>query len=202
MGGAPPSSAPSYRVAAQEVAVPGADATGPALVHEVASVGTAPGRHLEKRGPQMAVEAPDLGRRERARRPSGRQSGPPQDLVGDQVTDTSDASLVHEPGFEGRPAPGQGAGQLAERDTGRVVTQSRFRRVQLDSAQPTRVTNAQMAPVREGDPETVIPFQGLVAGISQASDPGSTVHKQPTAHAEAQTEDRAGGALRSRRLQR
>ena len=52
---------------------------------QVARVRAAPLPQLVEGAPEVPVEPPDLGRRQRPRRPGGIEPGPPQQLVGEQV---------------------------------------------------------------------------------------------------------------------
>ncbi len=65
---APPRGAATNGVPSQRPAVARADPTRPSLRHEIPGVGTASGGHFLKGGPEVAVEATDLRRRQGAGR--------------------------------------------------------------------------------------------------------------------------------------
>ncbi len=66
---APPRRSTPYGAPPKGLTVAWTHPARPAVLHQIPGMRTAPGRHLDQSGPQMAVEASDIGGGERPRRP-------------------------------------------------------------------------------------------------------------------------------------
>jgi hypothetical protein len=137
------------------------------------------------------VEPAHGGRRQLAGDPQRRQAGAPQDLVGDQVPDPGQVSLVEQPGFESHLGAGQRAAQLGQGHSQRVGTQPSLVRIDLDPAQPSGVVHDQIAAVGEGHREPLEPGIGVAPAVQEPVDAGPTVDEQPAAHPEPQPQNGA-----------
>src|SRR5262245_14855207 len=92
-----PGRAGADRATDERGAVLRADAAGMALGHQIAGVRAATSEEVGERLTEMAMQAPQLGRRQRARRPGGVEPGPPQRLVGDEVAHAGQPRLIEQP---------------------------------------------------------------------------------------------------------
>src|SRR5581483_7780721 len=139
------------RAAQERGAVLGAPATRYAGHLQPAKVGTAALGEFRDRRAEVAKQARNLGWRERARGARRVESGAPEHLVGDEVAEPGDTPLVHQP----CGAVGESGAKLGGRDRRGVKTEPRLVWVQLDTTEPARVVDAEVAAVVKAHREPV-----------------------------------------------
>jgi hypothetical protein len=119
-----------------------------------------------ERPTQVAVETTQLSGRQAAGGPSGVETGPPQDLVGQKVPDAGDPSLVEQTRLQRLTAVGQCPPELGGGHDQRIDAENALVGVQLDTTEPPRITQPEITeivePQREAVPMLLVPVAGVL----------------------------------------
>ena len=124
-------------------------------------------------------------------RPSRIEPGPPQQLVGEQVAETGQARLVHQPGLQRSAAPAQDAAELGGTDIARVGAQAFLVGIELHAAEASRVLHPQGPAAVEVHGEALPRRVSTVARVLQLVD-GAAARRAP-AHRSSRTADPSVG---------
>ncbi len=151
--------------------------------------------HRAAHGPVQGAQL-RVGERCAARRI---QSGPPQDLVGQQVADARQPPLIHQAGFE-RRRTGQGVAELDPGDGECVGTEPALVGPELQGAEPAGVVEEQTAPVGEGDARPDPLVVERPRAVAQTVEGLGTVDDQASGHTEANAHRRPAVGVEQQEL--
>ena len=121
------------------------------------------------------------------------ESGPPQDFVGQQVSQTGQSTLVHESRFQWRFAVGEDRREFPEGHLGCVRTQCCLIRIKFDATEPPGVAHTQRSPVIEMQDETLPLRVATMTRIFECVDGVMPVDIKHPRHPESKTKRGSGG---------
>jgi hypothetical protein len=122
---------------------------------EVAHVRTAPRLQLGHGRADLTMQPAPFSGRERSSRPRRIEAGAPQGFVREEVAETCDSALVHQPGLERSHARIERIGQLSVADRGGVRAKTIFVGIELHAPEAARIVDAQVATIDEVHDEPV-----------------------------------------------
>src|SRR5580658_6954972 len=174
---------------------------GAALLHEVSRV-RAPAADQNLDGATDAArQPPELVGGQLVTWPERREAGPPQDLVHQEVAETGQPRLVHEPGLErgsGSVPHGQDGAELADTDPPGLGSERGLVGVELGPAKTPGVVQGQLAAPFERDAQAHGPLGARVRRVAEALDRRGAIDDEAAGHPEAQAEHGTAVGLRRR----
>ena len=140
------------------------------------------------------MQATQLSGIEEGAGPGGIDPRPPQDLVGEEVSDSRDLGLVQQSSLEWRSAmrapARQGVTKLPRCQAHRVGAQRGDVRIDDQTAKPTRIVEQHRPTILEVDGSTDPAILVGPGPIAQLVDPGEAIKEETTGHPEAHPEGR------------